>query len=156
MTNLSSLQPPRTSKSSQNWPHKAVPSQTQRKKATYTNANTSRHRNNREFFNRISPKRQPSRRADCVEKLRFWRWSANFFALQTDELLMARGSAKLAINRSSVSSDSLKNNPVWLFVMMGFCPKIVIFVMRSFLTIRCQNIPAHFLEEMIQTLFECR
>jgi hypothetical protein len=48
--------------------------------------------------------------AHCVEKLRFWLWSTTFFAERADELLVARGSAKLAFRRSRASSLRLTND----------------------------------------------
>jgi hypothetical protein len=48
--------------------------------------------------------------ADFVEKPRFWLRKAKFLAVQLDELLVARGSAKLAFRRLRASSLRLTND----------------------------------------------
>ena len=72
--------------------------------------------------------------ADCVEKLGFRAGSVKSLAIQGDQNLVARGSAKLALRNSCAISLRLKNNLIRLLEMIGLCRKNSIPEFRSFAT----------------------
>ena len=61
--------------------------------------------------------------ARCVEKFRFWLQLVNLLAVQADQLLVARGSVKLAFRHSFVSSRRLWNRSHLASWLDGLLPE---------------------------------